>query len=75
MTAQSSPIANPSVMCTSWRPSPPPFVHIHVDASFMNIKTKASMAEVIRDSLGGWLLGFFFHFPMLLTHIMQNSWL
>ena len=42
--AQSFPIANPSVMYTSWGPSPPPFVHIHVDASFMSIDSKVSIA-------------------------------
>lgn len=56
---QSSPMLDPSIRPSKWRPSPPSFVHIHVDASFVNIETKSSLAGVIRDCFGSWLHGYY----------------
>lgn len=37
---------------------PHPWVYIHVDTSFVDIVTKTSIAGIVRDNQGNWLLGF-----------------
>ena len=55
--AQTSSVLDKTARPSKWSPSPPLFVHIHVDASFVNIETKSSLAVFVRDCLGGWLYG------------------